>query len=147
MRWSIVLVMLTGLMPALVSAGEAATTYYVQLIRGTDTPLPPVPGCKPAGPRLSSTLSPVFRWKGYWEIERQQVTVVPGQKARVRLHYGREAEIDLTSPSQRRVAAFHNGRLVDRTILPTGKALTIIGGKRDPQSVWFIVVRRDQPGP
>jgi hypothetical protein len=27
-----------------------------------------------------------------------------------------------------------------------GEAMTLIGGKRDLGSVWFIVVRRDQPG-
>ena len=138
--------MLTALMLASAAkAGEAPTTFYVQLIRGTDTAQPPLPGCKPVGPRLAQTLSPVFRWKGYWEISREHVALLPGQKSRVRLGYGREAEIDLSQPAQRRVSAFHKGQLVDRTISPVGDALTIIGGSRDAQSVWFIVVRRDKP--
>ena len=79
------------------------------------------------------------------ETNRQQVAVVPGRAARVRLGSGREAEIDLRDSKQRRVSAFQNGQLVERTISPTGEAMTIIGGNRDGKSVWFIVVRRDRP--
>ena len=69
----------------------------------------------------------------------------PGQVGRVRLGNGREAEIDLRSPKERKVAAFQGGKVVDRTSMPTGEGMTIIGGSRDDKSVWFIVVRRDKP--
>jgi hypothetical protein len=128
------------------NAGQGATTFYVQLIRGTEGDQPPVPGCKQAGPRLAGTFRPVFRWKGYWEMNRRQVVVVPGQAARVRLGNGREAEIDLRNPKERRVTAFQNGQFVDQTVSPAGEAMTIIGGNRDGKSIWFIVVRRDKPG-
>lgn len=147
MRQGMVILMLLVLaLDAEAGAGQKSTTFYVQLIRGTDTERPPVRGCKCVGPRLSNTFSPVFRCKGYWEINRQQVALAPGQKARVRLGREREAEIDLSQPRERRVATFQNGQLVDRTISPAGDAMTIIGGKRDAKSVWFIVVRRDKPG-
>jgi hypothetical protein len=147
MRCSVII--LTVLVCALTSeakAEEGATTFYVQLVRGTETTQPPAPGCKQVGPRLAGTFRPVFKWKSYWEMNRQQVVLVPGRTARVRLGNGREAEIDLRNPKERRVAAFQNGQLVDRTITPPGEAMTIIGGNRDGKSVWFIVVRRDKPG-
>jgi len=135
---------------ALALAGEAraeegATTFYVQLIRGTDTDQPPVPGSKGVGPKLAETFRPVFKCKGYWEINQQQVALSPGQVARVRLGNGREAEIDLRSPKERKVAAFQDGKVVDRTTVPKGEGMAIIGGSRDDKSVWFIVVRRDKP--
>ncbi len=146
MRCSVVILMLLALVPAIEGrAGQITNTFYVQLIRGTDTDRPPAPGCKCVGRKLNETFGPVFRCKGYWEISRQEVVLTPGQKSRVRLANGREAEIDLTHPRQRSVAAFQNGRLVERTIMPTGEAMTIIGGHRDAKSVWFIVVRRDKP--
>src|SRR5208283_4625895 len=85
------------------SAGQGATTFYVQLIHGTETTRPPLPGCKQVGPRLVGTFQPVFKWKGYWEMNRQQVALVPGQTARVQLGNGREVEIDLRDPNQRKV--------------------------------------------
>ena len=127
------------------SAGQGATTFYVQLVRGTEANQPLVPGCKQVGPRLARTFCPVLKWKNYWEINRQQVGVFPGRATRVKLGNGREAEIDLRNPMQRRVAAFQDGQLVDRTIIPAGEAMTIIGGNRDGKSMWFIVVRRDKP--
>ena len=71
--------------------------------------------------------------------------VSPEQVARVQLGNGREAEIDLRCPKARKVAAFQGGQLVDRTIIPTGEGMTIIGGSREDKSMWFIVVRRDKP--
>ena len=141
-----ILVMLACALAGQARAGQGTNTFYVQLVRGTETDRPPVPGCKHVGPRLAGTFRPVFKWKSYWEMNRQQVALVPGQTSRVRLGNGREAEIDLRNPKQRRVAAFQNGQLVDRTVSPPGEAMTIIGGNRDGKSVWFIVVRRDKPG-
>ncbi len=131
-------------------AGEAkaqpgAATFYVQLIRGTDTEETPVPGARCVGPKLAGTFRPVFRCKGFWEINRQQVAVSFGKARRVQLGNGREAEIDLSSPKERRVAAFQNGKLVDRMVMPQGVGMTIIGGSREDKTVWFIVVRRDKP--
>ena len=146
MRRLIVIIMLT----VVALAGETrvaaqGTTFYVQLIRGTDTAQPPVPRSKCVGHKLAETFRPVFKCQAFWEINRQEVTVSPGRVARVQLGNGREAEIDLRTQKARKVAAFQNGQLVDRTISPAGDALTIIGGNRDARSVWFIVVRRDKP--
>jgi hypothetical protein len=135
---------------AVALAGETRATaqakvYYVQLIRGTDTENPPAPKSKCVGRKLAETFGPVFSCKAYWEINRQQVSVSSGQVARVALGNGSEAEIDLRSPKARKVGAFVNGQLVDRTTVPEGQGMTIIGGKREDKSVWFIVVRRDKP--
>ena len=145
-RSVVILVLLTCMLIGKATAGQGATAFYVQLVRGTEANRPPVPGCKQVGPRLAGTFCPVFKWKSYWEMNWQQVAVAPGRAMRVRLGNGREAEIDLRNPKQRRVAAFQNGKLLERTISPEGGAMTIIGGNRDGKSMWFIVVRRDKPG-
>jgi hypothetical protein len=127
------------------SAGQGTKTYYVQLVRGTEANQPPAPGCKEVGPRLIGTFCPVLKWKNFWEMSRRQVAVPPGGAKRVKLGHGREVEIDLSDPKQRLVSAFQAGQLVDKTIIPAGQAMTIIGGNRDGKSLWFIVVRRDKP--
>jgi len=126
-------------------ADEGAATFYVQLIRGTDTDQAPVPGAKSVGPKLAGTFRPVFKCKGFWEIKREQVAVSPGKVKRVELGNGRAVEIDLSSPKERKVTAYHSGKVGDRTVVPAGDGMTIIGGSREDKSVWFIVVRRDKP--
>ena len=83
-----------------VRADDGVATYYVQLIRGTDTNYPPTRGSKCVGPKLAATFQPVFKCKAFWEIKRQVVTVAPGEAKRVVLGNGREAEIDLRSPKR-----------------------------------------------
>ena len=119
--------------------------YYVQLVRGTDEEAPPPVGSRRIGPKLSETFHAVFRLRNYWELDRQQVALLPGQRVKVRLTPEREVEIDLRRPELRRVTAFQNGEAVDRIVRPSGEAKTIIGGKRDSKSAWFVVVRRDKP--
>ena len=146
MRRLLVILILTAAVLADERRAEAqVSTFYVQLIRGTDTEKAPAPQCKCVGRKLAQTFSPVFKCKGYWEMNRQRVALSLGQVTRVQLGNGRAAEIDLRDPKERKVAAFADGQLVDRTTIPKGEGMTIIGGKRQDKSVWFIVVRRDKP--
>lgn len=124
----------------------AKLVYYVQLIRGTQAGHSPWPGCKPVGPRLAEKFHSVFNYKHYWEVSARQVVLSPGQDKRVQLRNGREVEIDLRNPAHRTVAAFHDGSIIERTICPRSKAMTLIGGDNDRDSAWFVVVRRDKPG-
>ena len=144
-RIVVILILLVFATGAVARAEEGGAIFYVQLIRGTDTEQAPAPGAKSVGPKLAGTFRPVFKCKGFWEINRQQVAVSPGRVKRVQLGNGRAAEIDLSSAKERKVAAFQDGKLVDRTVVPQGEGMTIIGGSREDKSVWFIVVRRDKP--
>ena len=143
-----IIVILTLVSFALASAANAqapATTFYIQLIRGTETNQPPVPGTKRVGPKLAETFRSAFKCKGFWEIERREVEVAPGQVKRVELGSERAVEIDLRSPKERKVTAYHSGKVADRTVVPAGDGMSIIGGNREDKTVWFIVVRRDKP--
>jgi hypothetical protein len=124
---------------------DGAIRYYVQLVRCTDSEVPPQVGSKRVGPKLAETFSEVLRWKAYWEICRRETEVVPGQTSKVRLNDGRSVEIGIGAHGKRTIAAFQNGKLVDRLVVPRGEAMTLIGRDRDPKSAWFIVVRRDKP--
>jgi hypothetical protein len=125
---------------------DRALTYYIQLIRSSDSAQPPEAGSKRVGTKLAGTFCGVLKWNNYWEICQRQADVIPGGTTKVRLSNGREVEIDLSRRGKRTVTAFKNGRLLDRTIVPAGEAMTLIGGDRDQKSAWFIVVRRDKPG-
>ncbi|MEK7674364.1 MAG: hypothetical protein AAB676_00845 [Verrucomicrobiota bacterium] len=144
-RWLCLLVLVAVGLPLGFGADTERAIYYVQLIRGSHEDQPPQPGSKRIGPKLSAALRPVFQWKSYWEVNRQQVALANGQKSTVRLSPDREVKIDLTDPAKRQVTVYEAGRPVSRAIRPAGEAMTIIGGDRDKSSAWFIVVRRDKP--
>ena len=128
------------------SAGDAQiVTYYVQLVRGNNDDKPPLAEAKRIGPKLSKKLQPVFKWESYWELNRRRIELPHGQKTKLKLSPEREVVIDHSEAGKRSVTAYSNGKIVSRTTRPIGEAMTIIGGERDANSVWFIVVRRDTP--
>ena len=131
---------------AIYKAEEAPITYYVQLLRGGNTDVPPVAGSKSIGSKLSKALRPVFSWTNYWEISRRQVRLSPGKKTKVRLSSMREVEINLTDPGIRQVTAFQDGKSLIKASQPTGDTMTIFGGEHEKGGIWFVVVRRDKPG-
>ena len=77
------------------AADGPKATFYVQLIRGSDTDKPDDPAWKPAGAKLGKNLHGVFRWKHYWEVKRETVTLSKNETAR--LHLTREREVEIRS--------------------------------------------------
>jgi hypothetical protein len=146
MNW-LVMMFAASLMAVVGRAGPKAESvaYYVQLIRGTEQDQPPDPKSKRIHPRLAGAFYSVFKWKSYWEISSREVELEAGRVVRVRLNPERDVEIDLTDPSKRAVTAFLNGKKVQRTVSPRTEARTFIGGDRDSNSAWFIVVSRYEP--
>jgi hypothetical protein len=124
--------------------GEA-TTFYAQLIRGTDREMPEQVTWKPAGPKLSKQLSPKFRWKNYWEVSRLTIPVHVGKVNRTRLNPDREIEIDLRGVKEYEVRLFVKGQLTCRSKQSMQSGMSITGGARENNESWFVVVRRDKP--
>lgn len=145
MKW-LLMTMAIGICTA-AGHGAEPVTYYVQLIRGTDQDQSPAPNSKRIQPHLAGTFHSVFKWKSYWEISSRQVELQAGHVTRVRLNPDREVEIDLTEPSRRAVTAILNGKKVQRTVSPRSEERTLIGGDRDGNTAWFIVVSRNTPKP
>jgi len=146
MRWSVSLA--AGL--ALVICGFAGNSgpkvaYLVQLIRATDSPKALPAGSERLTSDVAGILHGPLKWKNYYKICEREVEVAEGQVKRVNLINGRAVEIDLTTPNKRTVTAFQDGRAVARAIVPVGKCSTLVGGARDADSGWFIVVRREHP--
>jgi hypothetical protein len=109
---------------------DSANTFYLQLVRGTDTAQPPQPGCRPVGRRLAKTFKPVFNWKYYWELNLRETVVRSGEKVRLPLSTEREVEIDLRQPKERRITVYQDRKVTDRAISPVGSRMTLIGGSR-----------------
>jgi len=130
---------------AVCPADPAAVTFYTQLIHASDQDRPPEPSWKPVGPKVSRRLCPKFRWKNYWEVGRQTVSVHPGKVTRVRLNPERELEIELRSQDESEIRLFSRGVLMRRSRQSIQSNMSIMGGTRENDDSWFVVVRRDKP--
>ena len=119
--------------------------FYAQLIRGTDSSKPQETQWKPIGSKLSRRLSPLFRWKHYWEVNRVAIQVADFKPCKVRLSAEREVEIHLKPPQVAEVHIYRNGELQRESRQPLDTPMFIMGGERTEDEAWFIVVRRDQP--
>ncbi len=126
-------------------AAVTDVTYYLQLVRGSDDPAPPAPGAKRLGAKLDSRLQAVFRWKHYWELKRDSVTVKLGQKVRRRLSEEREVELTLVSERELDVRLYRKGQQTCLGRQAAKAEFFVLGGDKETNQSWFIVVRRDKP--
>ncbi len=127
-----------------VIAGDDPVTFYVQLLRGTNEEKTEDIKVKEVGPKLRKKLSPVFRWKNYWEVSRTAVTVGKGKTGRVQLPNAHALEIELLNPAESEVRLYLNGSLRRKSRQLIHNRMTIMGGDNN-DDCWFVVVRRDPP--
>ena len=118
---------------------------YVQVIRGTDREKPPGTDYREIGPKLSAKLSPVFRWKHYWETERRKVQLDPARITRVTLAHQRTLEIERLTSGDLEVRLFRRSGLVTKARQGPSGRMAILGGEDPSKDSFFVVVRHDEP--
>jgi|ERR1051326_2506779 hypothetical protein len=125
--------------------GPQKTTFYVQLIQGSDADKPDNPAWKPVGAKLGKNLRAVFRWKNYWEVKRQSVALSRDKGARLHLTPERELEVKLLDPPKTQIRLYHKGQLTRCSHQPINEHMCVLGGDSAAGDSWFVVVRRDKP--
>jgi hypothetical protein len=124
---------------------DPGLTFYLQLIRGNDEDTPPTADARPIGPKLSERLHSVFKWKRYWELNRDSVVVRSGEKVRKRLSPEREVEVELLDSRKMSARIYVSGQPTRSRTQPAEGAFYIAGGDKGEIQSWFIVVRWDRP--
>ena len=127
------------------AADAQKVTFYVQLIRGSDSDRPDDPACKPVGAKLGEILRRVFRWKNYCEVKRETVTLSKDKVARLHLTREREVEVKLLDPPNTQIRLYHKGQLTRCSHQPINEHMCVLGGDSTSGDPWFVVVRRDKP--
>jgi hypothetical protein len=121
------------------------TTLHVQVIWGTDQERPANATYQAVGPKLSAKLSPVFRWKHYWETERKKIHVEPSKVTKVALGHQRTLEIERLKSGETEVRLFRRSGLVTKNRQPSNGRMIILGGEDSARDSFFVVVRSDEP--
>jgi hypothetical protein len=134
------------LVPSVAKSAESQPcAFYVQLLRGSDDDAPPAPQAHLIGTELGQRLHRVFRWKNYWELNRQTVSLTAGKTVRTRMNSRHEVELSLSKPDELMVCVYSDGQLVRKRHQAIETRFYITGGDNDGAESWFIVVRRDKP--
>jgi hypothetical protein len=97
------------------------------------------------GPRLDRRLHDVFKWKNYWEVKREMVTLKTGAKVRKRMTPQQDIEIAWPDAKGMTVCIYTAGKMTRKREQSIDTAFYIAGGDSDATQSWFIVVRRDNP--
>ena len=139
-------VVLAGFLGAvsLLADDDPTLTFYVQLVRGTDAVSADNPRWRPVGPKLNKALHRVFRWANYWEVSRGKLKVGQAKVIKGRVTPERDVEIELIDGQTMEVRLYQDGRLSRAARQPISQ-MCILGGDRQKDEAWFIVVRRDKP--
>lgn len=125
------------------ASADQGRTIYVQFIRGTDQACTGA-NCREIGPKLSRKLSPVFRWKHFWEVDRKKLSVSK-KITKMELPGDRKLEIQFTKADEIEVRLYRRTGLVTRTRHPTNNPLCVLGGEEENHESFFVVVRQDEP--
>ncbi len=123
-----------------------ARTFYIQLVRGSNKEIRSATAT-PAGLKLKQKLASVFKWKRYWELHRDSVTLAPGQKVRRSLSEHRQVELELSDPNTLCVRIYQNGQCRRSRTQPAEGVFCVTGGDEQGEQSWFIIVRGDHPDP
>ena len=127
-------------------AQSEAVTLFVQTIVATNQEQPPDDGkAKKIGPQLRRDLSPVFQWKHYRQVSCQKIAVKQNGVSRIQLTAERELELQIKNDAQLELRLFRDGKLVRKIKESLSQRRVIMGGDRNNDEAWFVVVRRDKP--
>jgi hypothetical protein len=125
---------------------EEPVAYFIQTIVGTNLEkAEESQKWKQVGPRLARDLSPVFKWKHYWQVSCQKIDVREGKLSRIQLTRERELEVQIGGDRQLQLRLFRDGKLVRKMKDLVSHRRVIMGGDSSKDEAWFVVIRRDKP--
>ncbi len=139
--WWLVLASFCGVLARAQAADVKLTSY---LVWGTDDPKPP-PGknYKPVEPDIQKRLTPLLKWKYYFEVSRTNIVLAPQASKKVALSEKCELDIKNADAAGLDVLLIGKGKEVARQkqVLPKGDIL-ILGGNAPNATAWFVILKR-----
>ena len=125
----------------LVRSGPADLNLQAQLVWGTNKEKPDDPKLKEVDPSVAEKLRKVFKWKNYFEVNRQHFTVPVGSPKRVKMSDDCEIEVQNLGNSSIEVKLFGKGKLaVRKTQKISPSELLVLAGDDKDDTAWFVVL-------
>src|SRR5712671_6393683 len=98
----------------MVQSGSADLTLQAQLVWGTNKEKPDDPKLKEVDPGVAEKLLKVFKWKNYFEVNRQHFAIAVGASKRIKMSDDCEIEVHNQGNSSIEVKLYGKGKLAVR---------------------------------
>lgn len=125
---------------AVANAGDLCLEF--RLIWGANDEKSPDPLHKPLSAEESKELQKVFKWKYYFEVNGQKISLTPGETRKIRMSDKCVLEVKRLGEARLEVKLFGSGKLVVRQIitLPMGESLILAGDDKN-DTAWFVMIK------
>jgi hypothetical protein len=124
-----------------VGAATGDLPLQAQLIWGTDGDKPKDRDLKDVDTATKEKLKKVFKWKNYFEVDKQEFKVPMSSKKRVRMSAKCEVEVENLGDSQVEVKLIGESKMVvkKRQALKPGELLVLAGDDKN-NNAWFVIL-------
>lgn len=124
--------------------GRSASTdihLQAQLVWGTNNDKPDDPKLKDVDSNVREKLRGVFKWKNYFEVNRQSFTVAASGSKRVKMSDLCQIEVHNLGNSLVELKLYGEGKMVVRKTqkVKAGELLVLAGDDKD-DTAWFVVL-------
>ena len=124
-----------------VRSGPTDLNLQAQLVWGTNKEKPDDPNLKEVDPSVAEKLRKVFKWKNYFEVNKQNVTVTVGSPKKVKMSDDCEIEVQNLGNSSIEVKLYGKGKLaVRKTQKISPSELLVLAGDDKDDTAWFVVL-------
>jgi len=142
-RWQFLVLLLTSL-SALLGVASTPVEARVQavLIWGTDEAKPTGKNLKEVDSKLRDRLANVFKWKNYFEVNRQTATLPSSAKVQtIKLSEECSVEVKLLPENVAEVKLIGKGKaMVTRRHSLSKPAALVLAGDDKNKTAWFVVL-------
>lgn len=139
-------VLLCAVIPTLVRSASADLHLEAQLVWGTNNEKPNDPKLKELDSQMTRKLRGVFKWKNYFEVNRQSLTVAPSATKKVKMSDQCQIEVQYLGNSSVEVKLYGKGKHVvtKRQLIKPGELLVLAGDDKN-DTAWFVVLSLAKP--
>jgi hypothetical protein len=124
-----------------VRCGSTELNLKAQLVWGTNNDKPDDPKLKEMDKSIGEKLRKVFKWKNYFEVNRQNFTAVAGTPKKVRMSDHCEIEVQNLGNSSIEVKLYGKGKLTVRKTQKIKRSeLLVLAGDDKNDTAWFVVL-------
>src|SRR5216110_1336817 len=127
--------------PLVVKSAPADLTLQAQLVWGTNNDKPDDPKLKDVDQKVKDKLRGVFKWKNYFEVNRQDYTLTASAPRKVKMSDLCEIEVQNLGNSSVELKLYGKGKMVVRKTqrIKSGELLVLAGDDKN-DTAWFVVL-------